>query len=428
MTARSYPAAQVSKTTLPNGIRVVTEEMPHVRSISAGVWVDQGSRHEEPPESGITHFVEHMVFKGTEQRSAEDLACAIDGIGGNLDAFTTKETVAFTVKVLDEHLPAALDIISDLTLRPAFRLDDIEKEKGVVLEELKMDEDNPDYLLHDLFASRFWAGHSLGRPIIGTAETIRAFERAQLREFFERSFRAPNLLITAAGNLNHERFVAEVEQRFGGLPGGDARPPASPPAAEPTIALRDKPALEQVQLCLGVEAYPIHDPRRFAGFVLSTLLGGGYSSRLFLKIREREGLAYSVYSDLNLYSDTGCMSVYAGTSLESAEQVIRHTLDEFRSLKDERVQPTELTRAKEHLKGSLMLSLESTSSRMSNLARQEKYFQRPFSLDEVVERIESVTAEQIQELSNAWFQQDRLALAVVGDLRGMQFDRDALSC
>jgi len=402
--------------------------MPHVRSISAGVWIDQGSRHEETPESGITHFVEHMVFKGTEQRTAEDLACAIDGIGGNLDAFTTKETVAFTVKALDEHLPAALDIITDLTLRPAFRLDDIEKEKGVVLEELKMDEDNPDYLLHDLFSSHFWANHSLGRPIIGTRETIQAFDREQLRRFFERSFRAKNLLVTAAGNLEHDRFVAEVEKRFGGLPSGEARASATPPTAAPTIALRDKPALEQVQLCLGVEAYPIRDPRRFAGFVLSTLLGGGFSSRLFLKIREHEGLAYSVYSDLNLYSDTGCMAVYAGTSLDAMRQVIQHTLDEFRLLKDERVSAGELTRAKEHLKGSLMLSLESTSSRMSILARQEKYFERPFSLDEVIERIEAVTADEIRDLANEWFQQDHIALAAVGDLQGLQIDREALAC
>jgi len=401
--------------------------MPHVRSVSVGVWVDRGSRHESPEENGLSHFTEHMVFKGAGGRSAEEIACSIDAIGGYLDAFTTKESVAFTAKVLDEHLPRALDIVSDLVLHPAFPEGDVEKEKGVVLEERKMDEDNPDYLLNEIFTSSFWPGHAIGRSIIGTPDSIGSFSRGGLQSFFDRTFHAGNFIITAAGRLDHNAFVRLVEERFGGL---DARrsPVQEPaPSPAPAIVMHDKPSLEQVHLSLGVGAHPMADPRRFAGYVLSAMLGGGFSSRLFLKIREREGLAYAVFSDLSLYSDTGCMSVYAGTSLEAAPQVIRLALKELRDLTDNLAPDEELRRAKEHLKGSLMLSLESTSSRMSNLARQEKYFERSLSLDEVLEHIEEVSAAQVRALAADLFQQDRLALTVLGDLQGWSVNRDDLA-
>lgn len=418
----------VRRSVLPNGLPVITEEMPHVRSVSIGVWVNSGSRHESVEQGGLSHFSEHMVFKGTESRSAEDIACSIDAIGGHLDAFTTKESIAFTAKVLDEKLPAALDILADMMLRPAFRPDDIEKEKGVVLEELKMDEDNPDYLIHDLFSSGFWPSHALGRPIIGSKETIESFDRGMLEEFFRRTFQPGNMLVTAAGNLRHDDLFEMVAERFASSPPAAKRPIDSEPDAHPTIALRDKPSLEQVHLCLGVGAHPMADPRRFAGYVLSTLLGGGYSSRLFLKIRERLGLAYSVFSDLSLYADTGCLSVYAGTSLGALPKVIECTLAELHDLKNTVIAPEELRRAKDHLKGSLALSLESTSSRMSNLARQEKYFKRAYSLDEVTHSIEQVTAEEITALAQEWFHGDQIALAVLGDLQGLSIDRKALAC
>ncbi|MEZ5363802.1 MAG: pitrilysin family protein [Bryobacterales bacterium] len=271
--------------------------MPHVRSVAMGVWVTRGSRHEDLADHGLTHFTEHMVFKGTDTRSAEDIAAAIDGIGGHLDAFTSRETTAFTAKVLDERLPVALDILSDMSLRPAFREEDIEKEKGVVLEELKMDEDNPDYLIHDLFTSNFWKKHALGRSIIGTKDSIQAFSQDQLRDFFTRTFHPANLLITAAGQLEHEKFVDEVAARFGALEARTPEPDAEPPKPLTQIVLRKKRSLEQVHLCLGVPIHAMTDPRRFIGYILSTILGGGFSSRLFLKIRERAGLAYSVYSD-----------------------------------------------------------------------------------------------------------------------------------
>ncbi len=402
--------------------------MPHVRSVAVGVWIDVGSRHEQAEQGGLCHFIEHMVFKGTASRSAEDIACSVDAIGGHLDAFTMKETVAFTAKVLDQHLPRAVDVLSDLVLNPAFRQEDIVKEKGVILEELKMDEDNPEYLIHEMFSAAFWKGHPLGRPIIGSTETIDSFQREQIQGFFRQVYQPSNLIITAAGNIRHGDMVKLVEERFGPLHAGAYPKNERKPDPRAEIIQRDKPSLEQTHLCLGVDTFAADDDRRFAGYVLNTLLGGGVSSRLFLKIREQEGLAYSVFSDLSLYTDTGCLSVYAGTSLESAGRVIEHITREFRSLKDEPVTAEEMGRSKDHLKGSLMLSLESTSSRMANLARQEQYFGRFPSLDEVSERIDQVTADQLQQVANEYLHQDRITVALLGNLNGFRVDREQLTC
>lgn len=422
------PPAEPRKTVLPNGLRVLSETIPSVRSVSLGVWLNAGSRHEDEPDGGITHFTEHMVFKGTARYSARDIAFAIDSLGGHLDAFTSKEITAFTAKVLDERWPQALDILTDMVRSPTFAADEIEREKGVVLEELKMEEDNPDYLLGSVFARSFWPSHGMGRPVIGSQASIRAFQRPQLQRFFRETFHARNLVLTAAGNLGHDELVQEAERRFGDL--GGANPAAGPPAPEANaeIVLRDKPALEQVHLNLGVGAFPARDPRRFAGFVLSTLLGGGFSSRLFQKIREEAGLAYSIYSDLGLYSDTGCLTVGAGTALESLPVVLEYTLREFRDLKERPASEAEIRRAKDQLKGSLMLGLESPGSRMANLARQETYHGRVRSLDELNEAVEGVTAEEVQALANEWFQQDRIALSVLGDLRDLRIGREQLAC
>jgi len=336
--------------------------------------------------------------------------------------------VAFTAKVLDEHLPTALDVLSDLALHPAFRREDIEKEKGVVLEELKMDEDNPDYLLHETFLGSFWNGHSLGRPIIGTKETIDAFEHEQLRSFFRRTYNPSNLIVTAAGHLEHEAFVGAVGERFGNLAKQPERKRGAPPEAHAEVVLKDKPSLEQVHVCLGLPTCSVTNPRRYAGFVLNTLLGGGMSSRLFLKIREREGLAYAVYSDLSLYSDTGCVSVYAGTALKTVHRVVECVAKEFRDLKQNLVPAEELRRAKDHLKGSLLLSMESTSHRMSSLARQEQFFGEFVSLDEVARRVEAVTADNLREMANEWFHQERVAATVLGNLNGFQLDRALFAC
>lgn len=418
----------VHKTVLPNGLTVLSEFIPSVRSVAIGVWLRKGSRHETDADSGITHFVEHMVFKGTDRYSARDIAYAIDGLGGNLDAFTSKEITAFTAKVLDEHWPRALDVLGDMVRHPKFASDEIEREKGVVLEELKMDEDNPDYLLSTIFAGSFWPDHGMGRPVIGTRDTISAFDQDRLRQFFRATFHARNLLVTAAGNIDHESLAGETRKCFGDLNGAsaDADPPA--PTASPSTVLHDKPSLEQAHLTLGVSAVSAKDPRRFAGFVLSTLLGGGFSSRLFQKIREEAGLAYSVYSDLGVFADAGCLAVGAGTAVEAVPAVLEYTMREFRDLKERPVPADELRRAKDHLKGSLMLSLESPGSRMANLARQDLYYGRVRSLDEVSEAVESVTAAQVQALANEWFDQPRIALSVLGNLGALSVDPEQLAC
>lgn len=418
----------VRKTVLANGLRIVSEIMPSVRSVSLGIWLNAGSRHESEDENGITHFTEHMVFKGTSRYTAREIAYAIDSLGGHLDAFTSKETTAFTAKVLDEHWRQALDILADMVQHPTFSDSDIEREKGVVLEELKMDEDNPDYLLGTIFARSFWNGHGMARPVIGNSDSIRAFQHAQLQRFFGSTFHARNLVLTAAGNIDHDTLVQEAEQRLGGLMGTASHEDVSGPSIHAEIVLHEKPALEQVHFTLGVGTFPARDPRRFAGFVLSTLLGGGFSSRLFQKIREEAGLAYSIYSDLALYSDTGCLVVGAGTALDALPQVLDLTLRELRELKERPAPELEIRRAKDHLKGSLMLSLESTGSRMASLARQETYYGRVRSLDEINREVEAVQAEHVQALANDWFQQERVALAVLGDLHGLRIDREQLAC
>jgi predicted Zn-dependent peptidase len=419
---------EIETTTLPNGVRVISETMPHVRSVSVGLWVGTGSRRESPEQNGLSHFIEHMVFKGTTKRSAEDIARSVDSIGGNLDAFTSKELVCFNTKVLDQHLPLAFDVLADLVRNPVFREDDMVKEKGVILEELKMDEDNPDYLVHEIFSANFWKDHPLGKPILGTRETVKRFDRQMIENYYHSAYAPSNLVITAAGNLTHKTLVDLCAEHFSDLKPQKALPPERAPITHARIALRNKKALEQVHLCLGVPSYPVPHEDRFACYVLNTLLGGGMSSRLFQNIRERQGLAYAVFSELSPYRDTGCLSIYAGTSIESARKVIESILNEFQQLKQERISEEELRRAKDHLKGSLMLSLESTSSRMSNLARQEMYFQRFFSLDELVESIERVTAEDVQRIARTFFDQRHIALTVLGNLNGFRMTREDLVC
>jgi predicted Zn-dependent peptidase len=421
-------ADNIQRQVLPNGLIVLTEEMQHIRSVSIGIWVKSGSRDEDPEWNGISHFVEHMVFKGTKHRTAEDIARQVDSIGGNMDAFTAKECVCFNVKVLDEHLPIALEVLGDLTLNPIFDAQDIGRERSVILEEIKMDEDSPDYLVHEIFAQNFWKDHPLGKPILGTKDTVRRFERDRVLEFYGQRFIPGNLIICAAGNLKHEQFVELVAKHFGQMKPGTNGFHGAPPKVAPRIILRNKKALEQVQICVGVPSHPIAHERRHASYILNTLLGGGMSSRLFQNIRERQGLAYAIYSDLNPYRDTGCLSVYAGTSRESAGKVVQSIVAEFRKLKSQPVLEDELRRAKDQLKGSLMLSLESSTARMSNLARQEMYFDRFYGMDQLIERIEAVTAEDLKELADEFFRTESVAVTVLGNLNGLKLRREQLVC
>jgi predicted Zn-dependent peptidase len=369
-----------------------------------------------------------MLFKGTTSRSAEEIARSVDSIGGNLDAFTAKELVSFNTKVLDEHLPLAFDVLSDLVLHPLFRPEDIQKEKGVILEELKMDADNPEYLVHEIFSSNFWKDHAIGKPILGTKQTVLAFTRDMVADYYAKFYVPSNLTITAAGNLTHERIVGLAMERFGALPPSPDSHSEPPPATYARISIRNKKALEQVHLCLGVPSYPLSHESRFACYVLNTLLGGGMSSRLFQNIREKQGLAYAVFSELSPYRDTGCLAVYAGTSLKSARKVVESILNEFSELKRQPVPEEELRRAKDYMKGSLMLSLESTGSRMANLARQEMYFGRFFSLDELIASIERVTQADVQAIAQTFFDPKRIALTVLGSLNGFRISREDLAC
>ncbi len=419
---------EIERATLPNGIRIVTEAMPYVRSVSLGVWIGSGSRIEHGPENGISHFIEHMVFKGTKHRSAEDIARSVDSVGGGLDAFTSKELVSFNTKVLDEHLPLALDILADLVLNPLFREADIEKEKSVILEEIKMEADQPEFVLHETFISNFWKGHGLGKPILGTKETVRKFGQSMLCDYYNRIYSPRNILVTAAGNLDHENIVKLVRDKFEGLQERGALPQDTVPRPHAPLILKKKESLEQVHIALGVPSYALAHELRFPLYVLNTVLGGGMSSRLFQNIREKQGLAYAVYSELNLFSDTGCFTIYAGTAIETAKQVVESVIQELRHLKGELIGEEELRRAKDHLKGSLMLSLESTSSRMSNLARQELYFNRFMSLDEMLESIEAVTRDQVQAIAHEFFCTENIALAMLGRLAGVQVTREDLVC
>src|SRR6476659_8434282 len=307
----------IERAVLPNGLVVISEEMQHIRSVSIGIWIKSGSRDEDPQWNGISHFVEHMVFKGTKHRSAEDIARQVDSIGGNMDAFTAKETICFNIKVLDDHLPIAMDVLSDLVLNPVFETKDITRERSVILEEIKMDEDNPDYLVHEIFTQNFWKDHPLGKPILGTKETVRRFEQPVIFDYWGQRFSPSNMIICAAGHLNHRQFVGLVAEKFQHLKPVQNGYHTSPPHINPRINMRNKKALEQVQICVGVPAYPIAHQKRYSSYVLNTVLGGGMSSRLFQNVRERQGLVYAIYSDLNPYRDTGCLGVYAGTSRTS---------------------------------------------------------------------------------------------------------------
>jgi predicted Zn-dependent peptidase len=418
----------IQREVLPNGLTIITERMDHIRSVSLGIWLKAGSRNEEPEVNGISHFVEHMVFKGTTHRTAEDIAREVDSIGGNMDAFTGKETVCFNIKVLDEHLPIAVELLSDMVLHPIFDGNDVVKERGVILEEIKMDEDDPDNLVHEIFTQNFYKGHPLGKPILGTKETVRKFEQEGVREYYQSKFVPENMVISAAGNLEHEHLVALLSKEFGPLARGSNGLHYTPPKTNSRIMLRNKKSLEQVQICVGVPSYRINHERRFVAYVLNTLLGGGMSSRLFQNVREKQGLVYSIFSELNPYKDTGCLAVYAGTSRESAPKVVQSIMHEFHDVKQSHIPAEELKRAKDQLKGSLMLSLESSTARMSNLARQEMYHDHFMGMDEIIDCIQAVTLDDVIQTANEMFQPEAIAVTVLGNLNGLKITRDSLAC
>jgi len=416
------------RTVLPNGLIVLTERMEYLRSVAMGVWIKSGSRCEPAEMNGISHFVEHMLFKGTRSRTAQHIAKEMDSIGGNLDAFTGKEMICFNVKSLAEHVPVALEILTDLVLNPVFDASDLERERGVILEEIKLDADNPEVLVHELFTQAFWKDHPLGWPILGTSKTVARLDRQSLVAYHGDRFHGGNMIFSAAGNLDHDEFTETVAQEFSRLAGGTTLHEQPAPEASARIVLRNKKSLEQVQLCLGVPAPPITDENRYATLILNTVLGGSMSSRLFQTIREERGMAYSIYSDMSPYRDTGTLCVYAGTSVGKGLEVVKLILEEFRKLKQELLSEEELTRAKDQVKGNILLGLESSNARMANLARQEMYFHKFITVDEIIARINEVDAAWVQAMAQRLFDPERIAVTLLGRLDGVKLRRANLVC
>jgi len=420
----------IRKARLQSGLTLLTETMPDVRSVSIGVWLRRGSRDEPARLNGISHFIEHLVFKGTETRTAREIALTMDSIGGQMDAFTSKEYTCFYAKVLDEHLDVAVDVLADIVQHPRFDPVELERERQVVLEEIRMVDDTPDEMVYDLFSDRFWPAQPLGRPIQGTAATVRALGRRQLLSFFRGSYRPENLLIVAAGNLDPAWMRQRVRRAFAGLeaapaPGlGRTRPRPRP---EMPFVKRRRGEIEQIHLLVGVPAFPETYERRYPLYVLNAILGGTLSSRLFQRIREERGLAYTVYSAVSAFADAGMLSVYAATGADTADEVLRLVRDELRDLRDRGPDEDELHVAKEHLKGSLMLSLESTSSRMSNLARQEIYFGRQRTLAATLAGVDRVTREQAHAVAAELVDGRRLGLAAVGRVERLRARRRELA-
>ncbi len=418
---------EIRKEIFGNRLVLITEPMRNLRSVALGVWMKRGSRHETTEQNGISHFIEHLLFKGTETRSAQDIALIVDSVGGQMDAFTTKEYTCFYFKVLDEHLDIAVDLLSDIVRHPKFIPEEVEKERKVIYEEIKMVEDTPDELVYDIFSESFWSNHPLGRPIQGTKRSVSRMDLEMLIRFFRDSYQPANLMITAAGNLDHAHLSDAIRRTFEPIPNTSSPVPIAPPSTRGTVVVREKKELGQLHLCLGVPCFGKPPERRYQEYVLNTLLGGTMSSRLFQHIREERGLAYSVFSSVNSFLDSGNLLVYAATSPESAREVVDLILQEFRRLKEGPVGERELQMARDHLKGSLMLSLESSSSRMSNLARQEFYYGRQFPVNEILAGIDAVTDEDLLRLSREIFDPSSCTLAVLGQTGSLEMDKVELS-
>lgn len=414
------------KSVLPNGIRLVTERMPHVRSVAAGVWVETGSRHEPEARSGVSHFIEHLVFKGTESRTAEEIARVVDSVGGQMDAFTSKEYTCFYVNVLDQHVPLAADLLSDILLHARFAREDIEREKTVVLQEFRMVEDTPEDLIHDLFAQRIWPDHPLGRPILGSREVVLGLDREAILTHFAEEYCPARITIAVAGHVDHAQLAELFGPRFEGWTRLPVARDGLPPVHTPRVDVVKK-SLEQVHVVLGLPGLHHTAPERYALYLLNTILGGGMSSRLFQEVRERQGLVYSIYSGSAAFRDTGLLYIYAGTEAGHFPKVLRLIRDELARLRDKGITEEELARSREHLKGNLMLSLESTSSRMNRLAKQEIYFGQFFSLDEILAAVDAVTVEEIGRLIERLVAERDLSLVALGPLDPGSLTRASLA-
>jgi len=406
----------INRSVLDNGIRVITERIPSIHSVALGVWVEHGSRHEPSAFNGSSHFIEHMLFKGTSTRDARQIAREIDSVGGLLNAFTSREYSCYYAKVLGEALPFAVELLADLLLDSQFSAEEFEKERRVIQQEISMVSDSPEELVHELLCSGFWPDHALGRPVLGTHETVSTLTREQLLDFMYANYCGRRLLVCAAGDVEHAQMVDLVAQAFGGLAEGTTPPPQLMPETRSGVDVLQRD-LDQVHLCLAAPGLPQSDHRRFPLYLANTLLGASMSSRLFQKVREERGLAYSIYSYLNAFTDCGSLVIYAGVSSSDVQAAVDVIVRELRDLTSVPVPLPELEAARNQLKGNLLLSLESTDNRMSRLAKDEIHFSRSVPIEEVVQGIESVTAEHILDLAAELLDGEKLHLQLIGNVR-----------
>ncbi|MDN5346699.1 MAG: hypothetical protein PWP65_263 [Clostridia bacterium] len=412
------------KAKLDNGIRVVYEAMPYVHSVALGIWVRTGSRDETEKNHGISHFIEHLLFKGTAKRTAKQIAEEIEAVGGVLNAFTTKEYTCFYARVLAEHLDLAIDILSDMLFNSLFTEEDIEREKNVILEEIRMYEDSPDELVHDLFAQTIWPGHPLGRAILGTYTSVAGLQREDILNYYQKQYNASNLVLAVAGKIEENEVLDKLATAFGQrrLPGEVSIHVPPVERAAVNNAVKDT---EQVQICLGTPGLSQEDSQAYTMQVLNSILGGGVSSRLFQDIREEKGLAYAIYSYHTSYSDTGLFTIYAGTSPANCREVISSILNQIRLLKTNGITERELQRTKDQIRGNLLLGMENVSQRMSRLGKTELCFNRVITAEEVIENIKRVKVEDVKLLAEQLYKGENFALATLGPQKE-EIDLDAL--
>jgi predicted Zn-dependent peptidase len=408
--------------TTSNGIRIVTERVPYVQSVSLGIWVDTGGRDETDAVAGISHFIEHLLFKGTERRSAQQIAEELDAVGGQINAFTDRENTCYYVKVLPEHVPLAQDVLADMLRNSVLDPEEITREKNVILEEIKRHEDTPDELVHDVFAETLWPGHPLGRSVIGRAEVIESLTREQIVAYLKEQYLPGRMVVAAAGNLDHDSLVAEVEKTLGQIPAGERGHEQIPPSVSNAETEVPKPT-EQVHFCLGTRGYNQNEEDRYVLGLIDSAVGGGMSSRLFQEVREKRGLCYSIGSYTASFREAGMFTVYAGTSPETAEQVRELSVKELRDVAREGLTSHELQRSKNQIRGAVLLSLDSMSTRMTRIGKSMLYYDRVISPSEVVEKIEAVTEADVRRVSAEIFGGD-YAYAAVGPFNGVEAETD----
>jgi predicted Zn-dependent peptidase len=406
-------------------MRVVTEQIPYLHSVSMGIWLNVGSRDERENESGLTHFIEHMLFKGTKKRSAQEIAKQLDAVGGMSNAFTSKENTCFHAKVIDSHLPLVVDILSDIFLHSVFDGAEVEREREVILQEIHMVEDTPDEYVHILFNRNFWDGYPMGRPIFGSIQTVQSFTKEMIMGYLSRGYHPDRIVLSAAGNVKHGEFLELVEPAFSNIKRHSYTLNRKVPLISSRVDLYPR-ELEQIHLCLGTRGTSLVEKERYSCSILNVILGGSMSSRLFQEVRERRGLAYSIYSFLSSHTDAGMVGIYGAVRPHNITETLEVIRGEIRRFKEEPISEAELRAAKEHIKGGIYLAAENTDNRMSRLAKNEIIFDRFVPYEEIEAGLESVTVEEVQTLAQQLFRAEFMSLVLLGQVDGLNLDQTYL--